>query len=227
MKGLRDTLRVAWVIFLKDIRSEWRSREIAAGMLIFAILVIFLFNFALALDAGARADVSAGVLWTTLIFAGTIGLNRSLAVEKDRSCLDGLLLAPADRIAIYFGKLLINLASMLFVALIIFPLYAWLFNVNILHIRLLWVVLLGTLGYSTAGTLLAGMAMQARTREMLLPVLLFPLVLPLLVAAVRYSAGILAGTPPFELRTWLDLLVVYDLAFMGAALWVFDWIMEE
>ena len=118
-------------VLWKDLAAEWRSRELISAMLVFALLVIFIFNFALELDAQARASVTAGVLWVTFTFAGTLGLNRSLAVEKDRGCLDGLLLAPVDRTAIYFGKMLANLVFMLLVAAIVLPVYSLLYNVNL------------------------------------------------------------------------------------------------
>jgi len=120
-------LHAIGAIVWKDLAAEWRSRELISAMLVFALLVILIFNFALELDAQVRASLSAGILWVTLIFAGTIGLNRSMAVEKDRGCLDGLLLAPVDRTAIYFGKAIANLFFMLVVAVIILPIYSVLY----------------------------------------------------------------------------------------------------
>ena len=142
-------------------------------MLVFALLVILIFNFALELDVRTRGTITAGVLWVTFAFAGTLGLNRSMAVEKDRGCLDGLLLAPVDRSAIYFGKMLGNWLFMLMVATIILPIYSVLYNVNLFHPGLLAVILLGSFGYVVVGTLLASMAVQARTRDVLLPILLW------------------------------------------------------
>lgn len=118
---MRFYLRAVGAVIWKDFRTEWRNRENLSAMLVFALLVILIFNFALELDLQARASLSAGVLWTTFIFAGTIGLNHSLAVEKDRGCLDGLLLAPVDRSVIYFGKAIGNLVFMLIVEAIVLP----------------------------------------------------------------------------------------------------------
>jgi len=227
MRSLRHNLRILRVLIAKDLRLEWRSREMLTAMLVFALLMIFIFNFALALDADARADVSAGVLWTTLAFAGSLGLNRSLGQEKDQGCLDGLLLAPVDRTLIFLAKMIINMMSMLLTAAIIFPLYSIFYNVDLYIPRLFGVVFLGTLGYSALGTLLAAMAIQARTRDILLPILLFPLLLPMLVAAVKFTAGILAGALIADLRGWIDLLVVYDLVFLGLGLITFEWLIEE
>jgi heme exporter protein B len=214
-------------VLWKDLAAEWRSRELLSAMLVFALLVIFLFNFALELDAQARASVTSGVLWVTFIFAGTLGLNRSLAVEKDRGCLDGLLLAPVDRTAIYAGKALSNLIFMLLVAAIVLPVYSLLYNINLFRPGLLLVILLGSTGYAAVGTLLASMSIQARTRDILLPILLFPIALPLLVAAVKASSGFLQGQAWGELAHWLNLLAAYDVIFIAAAFMVFDFIVEE
>src|SRR5574342_79482 len=131
----RSTLASYWqalsAVVWKDLAAELRSRELLSSMLVFALLVILIFNFALELDAKARANVTSGVLWVTFTFAGTLGLNRSMAIEKDRGCLDGLLLAPVDRSAIYFGKTLGNLIFMLVVEAIVLPVYSVLYNTNL------------------------------------------------------------------------------------------------
>ena len=170
--------RAVWAVLWKDLAAELRSREVLSAMFVFALLVLVIFNFALDLAPKARLDATPGVLWVTLTFAGTLGLNRSMAMEKDRGCLDGLLLAPVDRSAIYFGKMLSNWLLMLLVAAVVLPLYSAFYNLNLMRPGLLLVVLLGSLGYIGVGTLLATMSVQARTREMLLPILLFPVVLP-------------------------------------------------
>ena len=220
-------LRAMFAIIWKDLAAELRSRELVSAMLVFALLVIFIFNFALELDAQARATVTAGVLWVTFTFAGTIGLNRSMAVEKDRGCLDGLLLAPVDRSAIYFGKMLSNLAFMLMMAAIILPVYSLFYNVNLFKPALVLVIFLGSLGYVSVGTLLSSMAVQARTRDILLPILLFPVVLPLLVAAVKASTVVLAGQPLGDALAYLNLMIVYDVIFIAVAFMVFDYVVEE
>ena len=220
---VRSMLAIIW----KDLAAELRSRELVSAMLVFALLVIFIFNFALELDAQARATVTAGVLWVTFTFAGTIGLNRSMAVEKDRGCLDGLLLAPVDRSAIYFGKMLSNLAFMLMMAVIILPVYSLFYNVNLFNPALVLVIFLGSLGYVTVGTLLSSMAVQARTRDILLPILLFPVVLPLVVAAVKASTVVLAGQPLGDALAYLNLMIVYDVIFIAVAFMVFDFVVEE
>ncbi|MEJ5313127.1 heme exporter protein CcmB [Anaerolinea thermophila] len=225
MKGfLRAMLAVLW----KDLAAEVRSRELLSAMLVFALLVIFIFNFALDLEPNTRASITSGVLWVTFIFAGTLGLNRSLAIEKDRGCLDGLLLAPVDRAAIYFGKTAANLIFMLVVAAIVLPVYSVFYNINLFaRPGLLLVIFLGAEGYTAIGTLLATMAVQTRTRDMLLPILLFPVVIPVLVAAVKASAGFLQTLPFEEIQPWLNLLITYDIVFTAIAFMVFDSIVEE
>lgn len=214
---------VAW----KDVQAEYRSRELFSAMLVFSLLIIIIFNFALELDIKTRQSVTAGVLWATFAFAGTLGLNRSMAIEKDRGCLDGLLLAPVDRSAIYFGKVLSNLAFMLIVEAIVLPVYSVLYNTNLFQSGLLLVILLGSIGYAAVGTLLATMSVQTRTRDILLPILLFPIVIPVLLAAVRASSGFLDGSAFSEISPSINLLIGYDVIFIATSFMVFDNIVEE
>ena len=214
---------IAW----KDLAAELRSRELLSAMLVFALLVILIFNFALDLEPKTRRSVTPGILWATFAFAGTLGLNRSMAVEKDRGCLDGLLLAPVDRSAIYFGKVLSNMAFMLLAEAIVLPVYTVLYNVNLFNPGLLGVILLGSIGYVSVGTLLSSMAVQTRTRDVLLPILLFPVVIPILIAAVKASGGFLAGQALADVMPYINLLLVYDVVFVAVAFMVFDYVVEE
>ncbi len=219
--------RALFAVTWKDLAAELRSRELISAMLVFSLLVILIFNFALELQPNMRAEVTSGVLWVTFAFAGTIGLNRSMAIEKDRGCLDGLLLAPVDRSAIYFGKVISNLVFMLFVEVIVLPVYSVLYNVNLFNLGLLGVILLGSIGYVAAGTLLASMAVQTRTRDVLLPILLFPIVLPVIVSSVQASKGLLAGRVFADIAYWINLLVVYDIIFIAVAFLIFEYVVEE
>ena len=227
LAGLRAYSRALISIVWKDLAAELRSRELLGAMLVFALLVILIFNFALELDVRARETVTAGVLWVTFAFAGTLGLNRSMAMEKDRGCLDGLLLAPVDRSAIYFGKVLGNLIFMLVIEAIILPTYSILYNTNLFRLALIMVIVLGSIGYAVVGTLLSAMAVQARTRDILLPILLFPIILPVLINAVRASTGILQGLPIAEIMPWINTLIVYDIIFLAVAYMGFDYVVEE
>ncbi len=220
---LRAIGAVAW----KDLAAELRSKELISAMLVFALLTIFIFNFALELDVKTRNSVTAGVLWVTFVFAGTLGLNRSMAIEKDRGCLDGLLLAPVDRSAIYFGKAISNLAFMLIVEIIVLPIYSLLYNVNLFKPGLLLIILLGSIGYTAVGTLLSAMSVQTRTRDVMLPILLFPIILPVMIAAIRASGAYLQNMPFDQILPWLNILIVYDVIFIAISFMVFDYVVDE
>jgi|WetSurMetagenome_2_1015567.scaffolds.fasta_scaffold26746_2 heme exporter protein B len=226
-KVANPNLKAIGAIVWKDLVAELRSRELISAMLVFSLLVILIFNFAIELQPNLRAAITPGVLWVTFAFAGTLGLNRSMAVEKDRGCLDGLLLAPVDRSAIYFGKALSNLAFMLIVIMIVLPVYSVLYNINTFQPGLLLVILLGSIGYIAVGTLLSSMAVQTRTRDVLLPVLLFPVIVPVLLAAVKASSGFLLNLPMNEIWPWINILIAYDVIFIAIAFMVFDFIVEE
>jgi len=224
---LGEFWRAMWAIVWKDLAAELRSRELLSAMLVFALTVILIFNFALDLDAKTRSTVTSGVLWVTFAFAGTLGLNRSMAMEKDRGCMDGLLLAPVDRAAIYFGKTIGNLIFMLIVEAIVLPVYSILYNTNLFNPGLILIILLGSIGYVAVGTLLSAMAVQTRTRDVLLPILLFPIAIPVFIAAVKGSTGFLQGIPMDEIMPWINLLVVYDIIFTAVAFMTFDFVVEE
>ena len=220
---LQAILAIVW----KDLRAEFRSFELISSMLVFSLLVILIFNFALELDIKTRQSVTAGVLWATFAFAGTLGLNRSMSIEKDRGCMDGLLLAPVDRSAIYFGKFISNLAFMLLVEAFVLPIYSLLYNTNLFQPGLLLVILLGSIGYTAVGTLLAAMSVQTRTRDVLLPILLFPVAFSVLLAAVKASGGFLSNSELTEILLPINLLIAYDVIFIAVAFMVFDIVVEE
>jgi len=224
---VRDYLRAIGAVVWKDVVAEFRSRELISAMLVFSLLVILIFNFALELDIRTRETVASGVLWVTFAFAGTLGLNRSMSIEKDRGCLDGLLLAPVDRSALYFGKAIGNLVFMGLVEAIVLPTFSILYNLNLFNPGLLVVILLGSIGYIAVGTLLSAMAVQARTRDVLLPILLFPVTIPVLLAAVKASTGFLQAFDMVDIKPWLNLLIVYDIVFIAVAFMVFEYVVEE
>jgi len=214
---------IAW----KDLRAEVRSRELINSMLLFTLMTVMVFSLALELDARTRENVVAGVLWVTIVFAGILGLGRSLAAEKDRGSLDALLLAPIARSALFFGKMIGNLLFVLIIALLLLVLLTVLFNLTLLKPLLLLVVLLGGIGFTTVGTLLASMSVHARARETLLPILLMPVVLPILISAVRASSAILNDLPSEDWLPWIQLLAVGDVIFLVAAYMLFDFVVEE
>ncbi len=221
------TLRAAVAIVWKDIAAELRSKEIITALIVFSLLVIVIFNFALQLDRTARENVAAGVLWVTFIFAATLGLNRTFASEIDRGSFDGLLLAPVDRSAIFFGKLISTFVFILLVEVVVIPVFSILYGIALFEPLFLLVVVLGTLGYAIVGTLLAAMAVHTRAREVMLPVLLFPVSLPVVLAAVRVSQGLLAGVEWSRISAAFSLVVTYNVIFLAIAYMTFDYLVEE
>ncbi|OQA15047.1 MAG: CcmB protein [Chloroflexi bacterium ADurb.Bin360] len=219
--------RQVGAILAKDLVAEWHTRELLSAMSVFAILALLIFSFALNMQGTIARAVAPGVLWCTLAFAGTLGLNRSLAREQATGGLEGMLLTPVERTAIFGGKALGNWGLMLVVALVLWLLSAVVFNVVLWDALLLPVVLLGTGGYAVVGTLLATIAVNTRAREALLPILLLPLVIPLLIAAVQATGGLVNGLGSAATNGWQQLLVVYDLLAVAVALLTFEHVVEE
>jgi heme exporter protein B len=211
----------------KDLRAELRSRELVSSMALFALLSIFIFSFALELDRQARVEAVSGVLWVTVAFASILGLNRSLAMERDQGNLDAMLLAPVDRSAIFFGKLAGNLVFALLVGLVLLPLMTVLYNADLIRPWLLVMLVLGTLGLSTVGTLLATMTVQTRARESLLPIVMLPMALPVILAAVRASTSILNDSPIDDWIAWPQILLVVDVIYIVMCYLLFEYVIEE
>ncbi|RLC78253.1 MAG: cytochrome C biogenesis protein, partial [Chloroflexi bacterium] len=207
---MRAYLAQVFAIIWKDVRSEWRTKDIFSSMFAFVILVILIFSFAFELRVENVKRVAPGVLWVAFTFAGVLGLNRSFILEKDKGCLDGLLLAPADRSAIYLGKMLGNVFFMAVVELITLPIFAALFNVNLFRPALFLIIALGTVGFAGVGTLFAAMAVNTRAREVMSPVLLFSVSVPIIISAVKATGAVLDNSPLSELVPWLRLLLVFD-----------------
>ena len=220
-------LRKVLVIVHKDVAVELRTKEMLSSMFVFSLLVIMIFSFAFELRVEDVREVAPGVLWVTFIFAGMLGLSRSFVLEKDKGCLEGLLLCPVDRSAIYFGKMLGNVIFMTMVEAMILPIFSILFNISLFQPVLLLIVVLGTLGFAGVGTLFSAMAVHTRSREVMLPVLLFPIVAPAMIAAVKATGGILDGQPFSEIAHWIRLLVVFDVVFFAISFMTFDYVVEE
>ncbi len=227
MTPMMRYLRVIGQILRKDIQVEWRGKQGVPVMLVFALLVVFLFNFALQLSPDLQASLAAGLLWVSLTFASTLGLNRSVSLEQENRALDGLLLAPVDRSAIFFGKWLSNFLFTFLVALVLLPVFSLFYQQNMLYPGLIGVILLGLGAYTSLGTLLAALSIQTRTRDVLLPILLYPLALPILIAAVEASRGMLTGDPVGALGSWITFLAACNILFLAAGLIFFETILEE
>jgi len=213
-------------IVWKDVVAELRTKEMFSSMFVFAILVILVFNFAFELRV-EPIRTAPGVLWVAFTFAGVLGLNRSFIVEKDKGCLEGLLLTPADRSVIYFGKLISNVIFMSIVEVILLPIFWALFNLPAFPPVLAVIIFLGTLAFAEVGTLFSVMVVNTRAREVLLPVLLFPIVIPALIAAVKATGGLLDGLPLADIGLWLQLLIAFDVIFLALAYVLFDYAVEE
>jgi len=218
--------RKVWAIVRKDLALQSRSREVFNSMFIFALIVILVFSFSFELRVEQVNKVAPGVLWVAFTFAGMLGLSRSFILESDQGCLEGLLLCPVDRSVIYFGKMLSNLLFITMTEVVILPLYFALFNLSF-ELLLLPVVLLGTIGFSAVGTLVSAMTVHARAREVMLPILLFPIVMPALIAAVKLTGGMLDGQPWVEMTRWLQLLVGFDVIFLAVSYMAFDYVVGE
>ena len=225
---MQNYLSKVVAIVAKDLTTEIRSRDMLSSMGAFAVLVIFVFAFAFDLRvARAASTVAPGVLWVVIAFAGMLGLNRSLSAEFDRGSFDGLRLSPVDRSAIFVGKALGNFIFMSAVEAIVLPLFVVFFDLPFIKPMILVAIVLGTIGFAGVGTLLATMAASTRLRDVLLPILMLPVALPSLLAAVKCTAGALEDAPFTLWSNWLALLVAYDLALVGLAVLTFEFIVED
>ena len=223
MSYLRKVFAIVW----KDVRAELRTKDILSSMLVFAGLAVVIFQFAFDLRADNVRLVLPGVVWIAITFSGVLGLNRSFIIEQDRGSMEGLLLAPMDRSVIYFGKLIGNLLFIFVVELVLLPLISIFFNVWVLTPSIVLVVFLGTIGFAAVGTLFAALSVNTRAREVMLPILLFPIMVPVLIAGVQAMSALLDGETLKEIAQWLRLLVAYDAIFIAAAFLLFDYVVEE
>jgi heme exporter protein B len=222
--------RVAWHVVRKDMTVEIRSKEILLTTLLFAVSVVLIFSFAIVREGRAPDDVAAGILWVAISFAGTLAMGRTFERERYNDTLRALLLAPADRPAIYAGKLLGLLLLLGLVEVILVPLVALLFNAPIFAFPGKLIVLLaaGTLGFAAVGTLFAAMLVRVRSRDTLLPVLLYPITVPVMICGVRGTAALFQATPDEPMaRLWVGILVAWDVIFVTLALWTFEPVMTE
>ena len=210
----------------KDALAETRSKDVAVAGLAFALLILVIFNFAIDLRRENAADVGAGILWVTFVFAGVLGLGRSFATERDRGTLEGLLLAPIDRSAIYVAKTITNVLLMALVEAVTLPAFVVLFDVAVAWVDVLLVTLLGTIGFAGVGTLISAMVANARAREVMLPILLLPLQVPVVIASVKATA-LAMGVESDQTWPWLQLLVGFDVVLVATAVLVFEYVVEE
>lgn len=221
MTFLAQVLAILW----KDIRCELRSKQTWMGMGLFALLVLVIFNFAFDLRVDNKAAIAPGVLWVAFVFASLLGLGRTIAAEREKGSMDRLLLCPVDRKAIYLAKLLGNLLFIGLVEIVALPVFAALFDVSLFAGTLLPIVLLGTLGIATVGTLFSAMAAATRARELLLPVLVFPLIVPVVISAVRATGSLMV--PALNEPPWIGLMAAFDIIFLSISMLTFEFVIEE
>ena len=222
--------RAVWVVTRKDILIETRTREIVFTTLFFALACVMVFAFGFVKEGRPMEDVAAGILWIAIAFSGTLALGRAFERERQGETLRALLIAPIDRAALYLGKLLGILMLLGAVEILIVPLVALMFQAALFDHALVMLGLLaaGTLGFAAVGTLFAAMLVRARSRDVMLPVLLYPITVPVIIGGVRGTAALLAPTADVAMaRLWLSMLLFFDVVFLTLALWTFEPVMTE
>jgi len=226
---VRDYLSVVWAIVVKDAKVEWRTKTAFMSAVVFAILVLSILYFARDPTAVSSMDIAPGALWVTFTFAAMVGLNRAFLLERENQAIDGMLLTPVPRTAIFVGKMSGNLLFVGFVELISVPLFVLFYNVSLAGRlpQLLAVTAMATLAFVAVGTLLSAMVVRTRFAELMLPVLLLPFLIPPVVGAVQLTARILAARPASELMGWLKLLAAFDIVFCVLAILLYEATLDE
>jgi heme exporter protein B len=224
-------LRAALLVLKKDLSIEVKSKEIVYTTLFFAVACVLIFSFAFVMEEGVPVEgAAAGILWIAVAFSGTLALGRTFERERYGETLRALLLAPAPRPAIYAGKLLGMVLLMLATELVLTPMVAFLFHAPF-FVRpwlLVTLLVLGTVGFASVGTLFAAMLVRSRTRDVLLPILLYPVTIPVIIAGVRGTAALVQVPPDEAVATlWIGLLTSFDVVFLTLALWTFEPLMTE
>lgn len=222
-------VRQAGAILAKDLKTEWRAREVFTSMFVFTVLVVVVFQFTIGSNPALIREVAAGVLWVALLFATVIGLQRAVQMEGEEDCLQGVLLAVQDRSALFLAKALANMIYLAVVSGCILPLFALWFRVDLTaSLPALGVILvLGIAGLSVLGTLFSLIVLNIRMREVMLPLLFLPVSVPLLIAAVYATADLIDGRTLADVRDYLILMGVFDVVFLVLALLIFDYVVEE
>jgi heme exporter protein B len=224
-----EFLRVALAVAAKDLRVEHRSKTALVSAIAFAVLVLVIFNFARDAAVLSRETLAPSVLWITFAFSGVIALNRSFTLERENAALDGLLLAPVSRGALFLGKYLANLAFVFTIEAVTLPLFVIFFGLDVAGAvpGILATMVVATLGFVAAGTVFAAMTVRTRFAELMMPLLLLPFLLPPVIGAVQATSRLLAGRPMSEIAGWLRILGFYDLVFVTACLLLFPALMDE
>ena len=222
------SLGVVWALARKDLLLEIRNRDIVVSIAGFTLLVLAIFTFAVDLADQENARlVGPGVLWAGIAFAGVIGLNRAFALEMERDTLEGLMLTPVPRELIFLGKALGNFLFLAISQAIVIPVFAVLFNRVIFRPEMLVISLLVTIGFSSVGTVFAAMTVRVRAREIMLPMLFLPAIMPLLLAAIEATSDVVNGNGWAEMSQWLQLAAGFDIVFLVVSAFVFQYVLED
>ena len=224
---MRDFWGPVFTIAWKDILLEVRTKDIVVSVLVFALLVVVVFNFSLNVTPRVVDELAPGILWVAFAFAGVLAMNRAFSVEKDKGTLEGLLLAPVSRDSIYLGKMLGTFLFMVIVEAVVLPVFAAVLGFSGFSLGLVLAILLATLGFATVGTLFSAVAVHTRSKEIMLPALFFPVVLPVIIGAVEASSGAIGSDSPIGITSWLGLIAVFDAVFLVLCPWLFGLAVEE
>lgn len=216
-------------ILWKDLLSEFRSKELILSMLIFSLMVAVIFNFSFPPGSKFIQEAAPGILWMTFIFASLLGMNRTFVNEVDKGCLQGLLLTPIDRVVIYISKFLANFIFISIVELIALPIFSIFYDFKIINSLwpLLLVICTSTIGFAVIGTLFSAITVNTKMREMMLPILHFPISFPIILAAVQATAAIFQNKEGLEIWGWLKIVIAFDIIFFIVATLTFEYIIEE
>ncbi len=211
----------------KDIISEFRTREIIVSVFMFTLLVIIIFNFAFGTTQEIINAAAPGMLWITFAFAGVLALNRSFIVEKEEGCIEGLMVCPVARELIYAGKMLGSLVFMIVVEIIALPIFALLFNLNVITPPIIAITLLTTIGFVSCGTLFSALAVKTKARELVLPILFLPIMVPVIIGAVKATGLALTSSGWSQMAGWIGIIAAFDAVFIVVSIWIFNFIIEE
>jgi heme exporter protein B len=221
-------VRQAFLLLGKDLRLETRRRESLLTMFFFGTLLLFVFHFSFDLVPERVAEMAPALLWLAFLFTGTLGLAQLFEAERGNHCLDALLLSPMERGALFLAKVCFNIILMAFVEIVVVPLFWILFNLRSWEVipLLLFVTFLGTIGFCVLGTLLAAVTLKARARELLLPLVLFPLMVPVILATIRCMESVMRAGQIGDAAPWLRLLIGFDVIFLTLGILIFDWVID-
>ena len=225
---MKRNLKIVFTIVLKDIKSESRTKDFLSSVFIFSLITVLIFSFALETYSETSIALAPGMLWVTFIFAGVLGFGRTFILEKENGCIDGLLLCPIDREVIYWGKLIGSFCFMLLVEVIILPIFFIFLNLSLSVLpQILVTVLLATLGIASLGTLFSALAVNTRARDIMLPILFLPAVIPILIIAVKSTGLILQGVAWSSLGSWLGMIAAFDLIYLILSSYLFNFVVES